>query len=465
MADKNGKKPGDPGYDPASDPNASPDLGEFGDQDTSDAAQKRERLRELLALLGYDLPVSLTDLTTLSEKLTAIQKSAGDALKALMERPDLGKDTPGFVTKLENLIALQDQLEEVGSQFVEYANDYFAKDDKSRMTESQAAKYLDRDSYSAWLKNNGFSGERLAAELADYDSVKGAQAAAKATMTPNQAARYLKRDEYEKYLTSVGGFTGDRLAAELKDYDEANKDLTQPTKTQAIDYMTRGEYSNYLSDVLHYSGARLNVEMKDYDAAHAQSTSAAKRGGLGYQGEVGRAVQESAAAAELRAKMGQFQQGMAGAAPRTPRVPTQEEFLADFDNAFDRALANVGEGGGTNEMEFARRVLKPQLLSKYTAQLGAQAAPFRLSGDGGVGGQGAGLPITSGGGAGAGSIQGNLAAFGIDRSSVVLPTIMPGDFLAGELTAGQIKLAYEGSSRGAGQFRSAGTGTTVARRT
>lgn len=446
---------------------ALPDLPDTG-ADPNATFEKRQQLRDMLLALGLDLPASLTDLTATSTKLADLQKKSTQAIKDLMAA-GIGLNHDNLSEKLANLVALQDQLKNVGDLFQGYATDYFNKQsgaDKSSMTAAQAKKYLDPAGFKSWLDEQGFTGDRAAAELADYGAAKDAANAKLTDMTQTQAQTYLSREDYAKWLTSQN-IAGDRYNAELMDYDKQNQSLTEPTKTQAAKYMDRNAYAAYLTNTLHYSGARLDVELKDFDAAKAGNTQVG-------DGTAPKSDNGAAARAESQAKLDAayhggsaqaFNKAMAQAAPSAVRLPTSQEFMSDFGNAFDAALGGIGTrpntpgggdigGGITNELDFARRVMQPALMSQYMGELAKQAQPYQASeAEYGVAGQG--TSAVSGA---------DLAKYGINRSSVALPTLMPADFLKQHLTAEKIKMAYEGSSRGAGQYRSAGTGTTVAQR-
>lgn len=183
---------------------------------------------------------------------------------------------------------------------------------------------------------------------------------------------------------------------------------------------------------------------------------------------------------------------------RTPRIPTAEEFLSDFENAFNTKLAELsgGIGGlGSNELEFARNVLMPALFSEYQGRLGAIAktgqSPF-VTAPGGKSysssntsststgttvKNSAGASQTVGGKSGAPSTQtesgrsqtdstetGNVSGTETIEEDILLPKVMPLDYLNEVLSPAVIKVNYEGSRRGAGQFQSSGTGATIARR-
>jgi hypothetical protein len=200
---------------------------------------------------------------------------------------------------------------------------------------------------------------------------------------------------------------------------------------------------------------------------------------------------------------------------KTPRLPTGAEFLSDFENAFNTRLNDLLSGPGAdglagslgpNEAEFARNVLFPQLFSQYQSKLGqiakTGASPFRtapggkstqtIRSRGGSSTNRHGTRDTSGGGTRTSTTtddEGNTTttisdsgeggrenfnetdteSTSIDENQtieedILLPKVMPLDYLAEALTPAAIKVAYEGSRRGAGQFQSAGTGATIARR-
>jgi hypothetical protein len=194
---------------------------------------------------------------------------------------------------------------------------------------------------------------------------------------------------------------------------------------------------------------------------------------------------------------------------KTPRVPTGQEFLADFENAFNTALSgliNGSTGLGPLESEFARNVLMPQIYSMYIAELGKIAktgqSPFTTA-PGGKSFQtskSSGVETTAGGNSSSSTgtktssgtttdqdgyvfkqscstsvndsqTESNDVTKNINKfesqtveEDILVPKVMPLDFMKNLLTAGNIKAAYEGSRRGAGQGRGAGTGTVSARR-
>lgn len=206
-----------------------------------------------------------------------------------------------------------------------------------------------------------------------------------------------------------------------------------------------------------------------------------------------------------------FDKNMETTIKRTPRLPTAEEFLGDFENAFNTKLNTLlatsgilGAAGGLgpNEAEFARNVLFPSLMAQYQGRLGAIAktgqSPFRTA-DGGSSysssvsnfGQSSnstgtrsrsgtetttskdsdGNSVTnSGPTSSTGNVNDTETTSGHTtdnqtiQEDILLPKIMPMDFLDEVLTPGAVRVAYEGSRRGAGNFQSAGTGTTIARR-
>ena len=192
---------------------------------------------------------------------------------------------------------------------------------------------------------------------------------------------------------------------------------------------------------------------------------------------------------------------------RTPRIPTAEEFLSDFENAFNTKLAELGTFGGlgSNEMEFARNILMPALFSEYQGRLGAIAktgqSPFRTAPGGkstsssrtnsnstgtsvenssGASDTVGGSASSGPGGLQTGSTSGQQTRSGRDSTTthesgtvsgnetieedILLPKVMPLDYLNEVLSPAVIKVNYEGSRRGAGQFQSSGTGATIARR-
>lgn len=209
-----------------------------------------------------------------------------------------------------------------------------------------------------------------------------------------------------------------------------------------------------------------------------------------------------------------FDKNMETYIKKTPRLPTGAEFLADFENAFNTRLSDLGAGFGglgsggglgPNEMEFARNVLFPALFGEYQSRLGdiakTGASPFitapggkstvntrsssgQSSSSRGTTNRGTASSSSGSVSSGDGSVatggsedesstinfnrteteSGNVNENQVLEEDILLPKVMPLDFLAEVLTPAAIKVAYEGSRRGAGSFQSAGTGATVARR-
>lgn len=195
---------------------------------------------------------------------------------------------------------------------------------------------------------------------------------------------------------------------------------------------------------------------------------------------------------------------------KTPRLPTGAEFLSDFENAFNTRLAEIMGGNfggqgiaglGPNEAEFARNVLFPALFSQYQAKLGQIAktgqSPFVTA----AGGKSYQTSRSSGGQSSNsrgntrsstsetrtttgpdGSVTDTVTGGGEQNTNrtetesinvtenqtieedILLPKVMPLDFLNEVLTPSNVKVAYEGNRRGSGQFQSSGTGVTSARR-
>lgn len=234
----------------------------------------------------------------------------------------------------------------------------------------------------------------------------------------------------------------------------------------------------------------------------------------------------SGTSSEVSRMLTDFTKNMETTIKKTPRLPTAEEFLANFENAFNTVLSDLGSFGsgglGPNEAEFARNVLMPALFSEYQARLGDIArtgqSPFRTAYGGaskqtsrsniGQSSQTTGtrdsrsdqsgsqnqsgssvsttvnpdgtVSTTYGNNSSGGGYSDNESTRGnIDNvenqsgvinenqtieEDILLPKLMPEDFLKQVLTTGNVKGAYEGSRRGAGQFQSSGTGTTIARR-
>lgn len=246
--------------------------------------------------------------------------------------------------------------------------------------------------------------------------------------------------------------------------------------------------------------------------------------GPGGPGGPKQAAKEGGTVGPLQDIFKEFSELIRPPVPKVARLPTAEEFMADFDNAFATKLEGIG-GLNPEMARFARTEMAPMLLSKYTARLGDIAktgqSPFYLTevsreqrgiGPGSPAGQaleaalGPGVQtptrISAGGptrietvpGGTVGSDEGLLAlregqqsemlqrklsqvqqieaaqrqiediGQGIPREFIALPKIMPTQVLDELLTEQSIKVAFEGSRRGAGQFAGAGTGTTVARR-
>lgn len=181
----------------------------------------------------------------------------------------------------------------------------------------------------------------------------------------------------------------------------------------------------------------------------------------------------------------EFDKRMETKIKKTPRIPTAEEFLADFENSFHTKLASFSggySGLGPNELDFARNVMMPAIFSQYQSELGKIAqtgqSPF-ITKPGGSGYQtsdstGTSTTNRSQSTSGSGSEDSSAGTkatenFSISENTeiaedILIPKIMPMEILDKLLTPGAIRIGYEGSRRGAGSFQSAGTGTVSARR-
>jgi hypothetical protein len=173
------------------------------------------------------------------------------------------------------------------------------------------------------------------------------------------------------------------------------------------------------------------------------------------------------------------------AAPNVQKLPTAEEFLGDFQNAFATHITNMKASGSLTpqEAEFATNQLQNDYLQKYTGKLGQLAAagvqPYTLgevtreqrgtaSGTPAGNaldlayGKGVTEPTTISASSGpkeqqsAGnkvSMQAAEIGTGVPQEFTSTAVIKPLDFLQQQLTPASIKLAYAGSQYGAGKVQ------------
>lgn len=91
------------------------------------AAQDRERLRQFLASLGYNLPVTLTDLNQQGRVLFELQAQIRDAQANLLKNGSGLRNIGSMATlvqRMQNLAQLSDQVSQQGTLFQQYALDF-----------------------------------------------------------------------------------------------------------------------------------------------------------------------------------------------------------------------------------------------------------------------------------------------------------------------------------------------------
>lgn len=160
--------------------------------------------------------------------------------------------------------------------------------------------------------------------------------------------------------------------------------------------------------------------------------------------------------------------------PSVQKLPTAEEFLGDYQNAFATHIEGLRSGGqlSNEEADFATNQLQNEYLQKYTARMGELAktgvSPFTLGEitreQRGVGagtpagaaldkalGPGVKEPTTISGLAADVSKQAQDIGTGVSQEFTAQAVIKPLDFLTQTLSPTSIKLAYAGSQYGAGK--------------
>jgi len=162
------------------------------------------------------------------------------------------------------------------------------------------------------------------------------------------------------------------------------------------------------------------------------------------------------------------------ALPSVAKLPTAEEFLGDYDQAFSTYIEGMRQSGALSkqEAEFAYSSMRPQFFQKYTSKLGEFAqsgqSPFAMKEisreERGVGpateagkaleaalGVGVKVPTTITGTAQEVSAKAQALGEGIPREFTTVARVAPLDFLRTAMTPESIKIAYAGSQEGAGR--------------
>lgn len=378
------------------------------------SAQEREQLRLLLLALGIDMPASLTDLSNTSKEIVKLQQQINAAMDAMDER-----DVPGSIytpnpeteAKRAALSDLQNNLHDAAGLFEKYASDYFGPKDteakalpQSTLLDAYSMGQLDRAQVTAKLKAQGYADDDIGTLIGMADA--------------NKASR-------------SGGKPGPILGEDS---------LGNAYSKGLID---RGTLANKLTE-LGYSGDDIRIILAQEDEAR-QDYIEKQKSGQGYKGPPKGLGQYAA---------GDAYQNTQPKYPRETQRVTAQQHLASFEDQFNAALTRAVQGGngiGPNEEEFARNYIQPMLFTRYNnaikgIKIGQTGKAYQVSGSGG------GNSVTMANGATVS--RGVAGLYSPDASSL----------FDSELTAGRIKLLYEGSRKGAGQFQSSTTGETVARR-
>lgn len=161
-------------------------------------------------------------------------------------------------------------------------------------------------------------------------------------------------------------------------------------------------------------------------------------------------------------------------APSIEKLPTAEEFLGDYQNAFSTQVSDLRASGQltSQEADFATNQLQSKFLQMYTGKMGDLAksgvSPYTLgevtreqrgtasgtpAGNALDAAYGTGVttPTTLTGTSADVTAQTGEIGTGVAQEFTSQPVIKPLDFLQQTMTAASIKLAYAGSQYGAGK--------------
>ncbi len=161
-------------------------------------------------------------------------------------------------------------------------------------------------------------------------------------------------------------------------------------------------------------------------------------------------------------------------APDVAKLPTPEEFLGGYEEAYATHIEGLRASGGLSaeEVQFANEILRNETYQKYLAKLGEFAksglSPFTLKEvsreERGIApgtpagaaldkalGPGVTEPTTITGTGNEVAEAMDTAGQGVPKEFISLARLSPSDFLAQTLSPTDIKLAFAGSASGAGR--------------
>lgn len=416
----------------------------------------REQLRAVLAALGFDLPVTMADVQEQATNFIKLQDQISQAYSEILQGAASGHMEPVDADRMKALADMQDKLQQASTLLQKYSYEQFT--DAGKLTDLGVGqiqqlykdKILNEDQVLGRLGALGYRPADAALLLQSYQKNLGGEDTQPLSVSQIQAltkAGIMSRDTARQKLVGLKYSTSDANAL-LKLIDDTGNAAgagTSGSPSQGVN--TKDPYGVNRAATGNLYGNTSTPSLSKNQPAIPKGVS-----------PVG----------QLNNTFSNFQDMMQPSLPKVERLPTAQEFLSDFNNAFDTRINQLGLS--PDVAAFARSFVKSKMMSQYTGVLGSMAqggaSPFQLT-----------LVTPSERGAGAvsadpgiqakiqrdGSIQSAAQAAGFTNEYVAMPKVMPLDFLNQELDAGTITMLYEGSRSGAGQGQDRGATQAVIR--
>ena len=447
----------------------------------------RETMRRLLAALGIDLPVNMTDIAAAVKELQGLQQ------KAVAAMAQLATTVPGDPTrseKLANLTSLTNQLATAGAKFQEYAFNYFGDKPPSTRTTTSTGKSTDISGEAATSRSTQAITER---ERLQY--IPGEQTAQLQEIFKEFSVYMRPPSPQVARLPSADEFLSDFNDAFSMVLADPNFQLGMSGLTPDQREFARTVYKEALLGK--YTGALGQLAMKGESPFHLQEKAFEER----FPGEAGAAVEAAKGKGvnePTRISAGgptriETQRG-AQVAGRTVFVPgqtyrTSEDSITGRDRINESQTAASGsttssdagagsggaggKGGGGSSSSSSSSISKTvsDIRSATTSQgvsrtSGLSTADILEVEIGKTREQMSRVLAAAKEGQDTAMLQKHLDQLlaiqeatrsaeergeGVGREFIALPKIMPVDFLKQNMSPAEIKLLYEGSRRGAGQ--------------